>query len=52
LFSTNAGNLRLLLADLLEEPSDISSLMSSKNKAKAESKESNFAVDPELETTV
>src|ERR1700689_4849232 len=52
LFSTNAGNLRLLLADLLEEPSDISSLMSSKNKAKAESKESNFAVDPELETRV
>jgi twitching motility protein PilT len=52
LFSTNAGNLRLLLSDLLEEPSDISSLMSSKNKAKAESKESNFAIDPELETTV
>ena len=41
------------LADLLEQPSDdLSSLMSSKNKAKAESKESNFAVDPELETTV
>jgi len=52
LFSTNAGNLRLLLSDLLEEPSDISSLMSSKNKAKAETKESNFAIDPELETTV
>jgi twitching motility protein PilT len=52
LFSTNAGNLRLLLSDLLEEPSDISSLMSSKNKAKAEAKESNFAIDPELETTV
>jgi twitching motility protein PilT len=51
LYSTNAGNLRLLLADLLEEPSDISSLMSSK-KGKAETKESNFAVDPELETTV
>jgi hypothetical protein len=51
LYSTNPGNLRLLLADLLEEPSDISSLMASK-KTKAENKESNFAVDPELETTV
>jgi twitching motility protein PilT len=51
LFSTNAGNLKLLLADLLDQPNDISSLMSSK-KAKAESKESNFAVDPEFETTV
>lgn len=50
-YSTNAGNLRLLLADLLEEPNDISSLMASK-KAKAESNASNFAVDPELETTV
>jgi twitching motility protein PilT len=51
LFSTNAGNLRLHLADLLEEPNDLSSLMASK-KAKTESKESKFAVDPELETTV
>ncbi len=50
-YATNPGNLRLLLADLLEEPTDISSLMAS-NKAKAETKESNFAVDPELETTL
>jgi twitching motility protein PilT len=50
-YSTNPGNLRLLLADLLEEPTDISSLMAS-NKAKAETKESSFAVDPELETTM
>ncbi len=51
LYSTNAGNLRLLLTDLLEQPTDISSLMAS-NKVKAENKESNFAVDPELETTL
>jgi twitching motility protein PilT len=50
-YSTNSGNLRLLLADLLEHPSDISSLMAS-NKTKAGTRESSFAVDPELETTV
>jgi twitching motility protein PilT len=52
-YSTNAGNLRLLLADLLEEPTDISSLMASNksNKAKTESKEPSHAVDPELEIT-
>jgi twitching motility protein PilT len=50
-YSTNSGNLRLLLADLLEQPSDISSLMAS-NKTKAGTRESSFAVDPELETTV
>jgi twitching motility protein PilT len=50
-YATNPGNLRLLLADLLEEPTDISSLMAS-NKSKAETKDSNFAVDPELETTL
>lgn len=50
-YATNPGNMRLLLADLLEEPTDISSLMAS-NKAKAETKVSSFAVDPELETTM
>jgi twitching motility protein PilT len=50
-YSTNPGNLRLLLADLLEEPTDLSSRMTS-NKAEAETKESSFAVDPELETTM
>jgi twitching motility protein PilT len=50
-YSTNSGNLRLLLADLLEQPSDISSLMAS-NKTKAGTRESSFAVDPELETTL
>jgi len=50
-YSTNSGNLRLLLADLLEQPSDISSLMAS-NKTKAGTKEPSFAVDPELETIV
>jgi twitching motility protein PilT len=52
-YSTNSGNMRLLLADLLEEPTDISSLMASKsNKPKAEFKESSHAVDPELEITM
>jgi twitching motility protein PilT len=53
-FSTNPGNMRLLLADLLEEPTDISSLMASNKsaKAKAESKEPSHAVDPELEITM
>ena len=50
-YSTNPGNLRLLLADLLEEPTDLSSLMAS-NKVTTETKESSFAVDPELETTM
>jgi twitching motility protein PilT len=50
-YATNPGNMRLLLADLLEEPTDISSLMAS-NKTKVETKESSFAVDPELETTL
>lgn len=50
-YATNPGNMRLLLADLIEEPTDISSLMAS-NKAKAETKVSSFAVDPELETTM
>src|ERR1700691_5038313 len=50
-YATNAGNLRLQLADQLEQPTDISPLMAS-NKAKAEAKESSFAVDPELETIV
>jgi twitching motility protein PilT len=49
-YSTNPGNLRLLLADLLEQPNDISSLMASSKSNKAKSKEPTFAVDPELET--
>ena len=53
-FSTNPGNMRLLLADLLEEPTDISSLMASNKSAKAKtlSKEPSHAVDPELEITM
>ncbi len=52
-YSTNSGNMRLLLADLLEEPTGFSSLTASKsNKPKAESKESSHAIDPELEITM
>jgi twitching motility protein PilT len=49
--ATNAGNLRLHLADLLEQPTDLPSLVAS-TKGKAETKESSFAADPELETTL
>jgi twitching motility protein PilT len=49
--ATNAGNLRLHLADLLEQPTDLPSLADS-TKGKAETKESSFAADPELETTL
>jgi twitching motility protein PilT len=49
--ATNAGNLRLHLADLLEQPTDLPSLVDS-TKGKAETKESSFAADPELETTL
>jgi twitching motility protein PilT len=50
-YATNTGNLRLHLADLLDEPTDLPSLMAS-NKTKAETKEPTFAADPELETTL
>jgi twitching motility protein PilT len=49
--ATNAGNLRLHLADLLEQPTDLPSLMES-TKGKTETKESSFAADPALETTL
>jgi len=50
-YSTNPGNLRLLLADLLEQPTDLPSLLaSSRNKPAA--KEPAFATDPELETAM
>jgi len=50
-YATNSGNLRLHLADLLEESSDLRSRVAS-NQAKSEAKESSFAADPELETTL
>jgi twitching motility protein PilT len=49
-YATNSGNMRLLLADLLDEPTDLRSRVAS-NKAKAETKESSLATDPELEIT-
>jgi twitching motility protein PilT len=49
--ATNAGNLRLHLADLLEQPTDLPSPVGPA-KGKAETKESSFAADPELETTL
>jgi twitching motility protein PilT len=48
--ATNAGNLRLNLADLLEQPTDLPSLMES-NKAKSHAKEESIPTDPELEIT-
>jgi len=51
-YSTNAGNMRLQLADLLEEPTDIPSLISSSSRTKsapAAAPEPAIPADPELE---
>jgi twitching motility protein PilT len=49
-YATNAGNMRLQLADLLEQPSDLGSLISSGSKPKpAPQKEPEIPADPELE---
>src|ERR1700685_4204668 len=48
-YSTNAGNLRLHLADLLEQPTDLPSLMASRRPKPAP--EPRHATDPELEIT-
>ncbi len=50
-YATNSGNLRLLLADLLEQPTDLPSLLSS-TRPKPAPKEPAFATDPELETAM
>jgi twitching motility protein PilT len=51
-YATNPGNMRLALADLLETPTDISSLISSNARAKpAAAQEPPIAADPELEIT-
>jgi twitching motility protein PilT len=48
--ATNPGNLRLNLADLLEQPTDLPSGMES-TKPKSEPKEPSVTSDPELEIT-
>ncbi len=49
-YATNPGNMRLLLADLLEQPSDLSSLISSSKRPKpAPKSEPAIPADPELE---
>jgi len=53
-FATNPGNMRLQLADLLEEPTDIASLISSSARSKpapapASAPEAAVPADPELE---
>ena len=51
-YATNPGNMRLQLADLLEEPSDLGSLITSSKRPKpAEKSEPAIAADPELEIT-
>ncbi len=49
-YATNPGNLRLLLADLLEEPTDMPSMISSQRPKPTAPKEPTLA-DPELEIT-
>ena len=48
-YSTNPGNMRLLLADLLEQPTDISSLITSSRAKPAPKAEPSIPADPELE---
>src|SRR4029077_16011087 len=48
--ATNPGNMRLNLADLLEQPTDLPSLMES-TKPKSESRDPSLTSDPELEIT-
>jgi twitching motility protein PilT len=50
-YATNPGNLRLLLADLLEQPSDLGSLISSSRTKHAPKQEPAIPADPELEIT-
>ncbi|HKV06032.1 MAG TPA: PilT/PilU family type 4a pilus ATPase [Candidatus Acidoferrales bacterium] len=50
-YATNPGNLSLHLADLLEPSSELRSAAAPTN-AKPETKETRFATDPELETTL
>jgi twitching motility protein PilT len=51
-YATNPGNMRLQLADLLEQPNDLGSLISSSKRPKAGAKsEPAIAADPELEIT-
>jgi twitching motility protein PilT len=50
-YATNPGNMRLLLADLLDEPSDIGSLISSSRNKPAPKEEPAIPADPELEIT-
>jgi twitching motility protein PilT len=50
-YATNAGNMRLLLADLLEQPSDLGSLISSSRPKPAPKQEPHIPADPELEIT-
>jgi twitching motility protein PilT len=47
-YATNSGNMKLQLADMLEQPTDLPSLLSS-TKPKAAAKAESFAADPELE---
>ena len=50
-YATNPGNLRLLLADLLEQPSDLGSLISSSRTKHTPKQEPAIPADPELEIT-
>jgi twitching motility protein PilT len=50
-YATNSGNLRLLLADLLEQPTDLPSLLASSRNKPAAPKEPVITADPELEIT-
>jgi twitching motility protein PilT len=50
-YATNAGNMRLLLADLLDQPTDLPSLMASSRNKSAGAQEPSLASDPELEIT-
>jgi twitching motility protein PilT len=50
-YATNAGNMRLLLADLLEQPTDLPSLMQSSRNKPASIQEPVIPADPELEIT-
>jgi twitching motility protein PilT len=50
-YATNAGNMRLLLADLLEQPSDLGSLISSSRPKPTPKQEPAIQADPELEIT-
>jgi twitching motility protein PilT len=50
-YATNAGNMRLLLADLLEQPSDLGSLISSSRPKPTPKQEPAIPADPELEIT-